>query len=47
MESIRRDEFVELEARIQQLEGRIDGILGVLAALEPVGKLLARCGAHE
>ena len=44
---IKDDRLIELEAKVQELETRVDGIAGLLSVLQPVARLLESCGARE
>jgi hypothetical protein len=44
---INDDRLIELEAKVQELETRFDGIAGILGVLQPVARLLESCGALE
>jgi len=39
--------LIELEAKVQELETRFDGIAGILSLLQPVARLLESCGALD
>jgi hypothetical protein len=44
MQGIAQDRIVDLEAKVQHLEARLEGLTGIVAAMRPVAKLLSSYG---
>lgn len=46
-EGISGDRLIEIEARVHELEARLNGVMSVVATLQPVGTLLASYGVPD
>lgn len=47
MYAIEADRVIELESRVAELEARLAGVIRVVAASRPLGRVLTSCGVSE